>query len=151
MWGRDHVRSHTPQGPSSNSHPRVTPASPCVEKDRRRPRLAPSSNRCVSEMCRPLCMWSWRTVRVPWWAPTTQGGVTTGSQGTHQWLISNMVVVANQPRCHSSPNKVLQQSWDPSHKLLMLYSRLLVISSIIAHKAVIVSQRITSATTMTSG
>ena len=124
----------SPQIPTHES-----PASPCVEKGR--PRLAPWIG--AYQKCSDLCVWSWRTVRVPWWAQTTQGGVTTGSQGTHHRLISNTVVVANQPRCHTSPNKVLQQSWDPSHKLLMLYSRLLVIRAIIAHKAVIVSQRVT--------
>ena len=119
MWGggRRCLRDHTlVKAPVLKFPPTSSPASPCVEKDR----PASQVSTFESEMClRPLCMERWRTVRVPWWAQTTQGEVTTGSQGTHRQLISNVVVA-----CHSSPNKVLlQSSWDPSHKLVMLYSR----------------------------
>ena len=123
------------------------PASPCKEKGH--PGLA-TWNRYVSEMC----MWSWRTVRVPWWAPPHTGRSDHGFSGNPRPSSGSSPLWSNTSSscsCHSSPNKVLQQSWDPSLKVLMRYSWLLVIIAIIAHKAVFDSHRITPITIMTSG
>ena len=54
-------------------------ASPCVENGP--PRLAPWNHwwwQDAYQICADLCVCGrWRTVRVPWWAQTTERGVTT--------------------------------------------------------------------------